>query len=398
MLLARKHKFFLGCVGFLLCSLSLLWSSAAIAAALQPGFRTIGVWDENRGIRIDLAIWYPVSRAPVLLNYGEWSFMGNRSAKPLPGPYPLVLLSHDSSGGRFAHHPLATALARAGYVIVAPNHSGDNSNDMHRMFGALQIRGRVQEVQAALERIEAEPDLAEVIDTERIAFIGFGSGATTGLLLAGAMLEPISMIRYCSTAPQQDPYCSPWIRPRMESLLQDATVFRSFQDKRFRSVIAVSPAYTMLLAPNSIKKLEVPLLLLMAQKDRLNQNAASLEALRAALPPSALYGVLKGATLQDIMARSADAEADALQDDGALLSAAQRDTLGSELQARVIEFLARMGRAPQREVVPEPKESPQKTKGKNTAESGKNDDQNKEEPEPELHGPPIPAPVVKKGR
>jgi predicted dienelactone hydrolase len=42
---------------------------------------------------------------------------------------PLVVISHGNGGGPASHADLALALANAGYVIVAPIHSGDNYAD-----------------------------------------------------------------------------------------------------------------------------------------------------------------------------------------------------------------------------------------------------------------------------
>jgi predicted dienelactone hydrolase len=42
---------------------------------------------------------------------------------------PLVVSSHGTAGWFGGHHDTAAALADAGFVVAAINHSGDNGND-----------------------------------------------------------------------------------------------------------------------------------------------------------------------------------------------------------------------------------------------------------------------------
>ena len=375
-------------LAFLCCA-----GSTAFAAAMQPGFRTIGVWDEGKSLRLDLAIWYPATRVPVAVTYNDWTLTVSRGARPLPGPYPLVIFSHDTAGNRFVYHHLAEVLVRQGYVVVAPTHWGDNSEEMNRLFTAMQLRGRIDEVRATIDRILAEPDLAAVIDTKRIALIGFGTGATTALMLAGATLQQIPMQSYCANSVEDDPYCSQWVRPRIEAMLEDKALYAPYADSRIRSVIAVSPAYSMLVQAKSLRTVQADLLLLWAEKDSLNRKPAYMEGLRDSLPAGAVYGRLKGATLQDLMAPYTAAHSGSLHDEGALYTPAQRQRLHQELGSRFVEFLARMGRETPHAPEPEPTKESDKKKNKKQEDLEPDIEPATEIlPQRDMHGPPQPLP------
>ena len=87
---------------FLLTFLTLV--CPAYAAPLQPGFKTLGIWEPTQNIRLDFAVWYPSRSTPFQVNYGDWSFSAARGRAPVEGKHPLILLSHDSAGSRFSLH------------------------------------------------------------------------------------------------------------------------------------------------------------------------------------------------------------------------------------------------------------------------------------------------------
>ena len=53
---------------------------AVAAPTLQPGFRTLGIWNPDTSVRMDLAVWYPARRSPSRVDYGDWVFSASRGA------------------------------------------------------------------------------------------------------------------------------------------------------------------------------------------------------------------------------------------------------------------------------------------------------------------------------
>ena len=108
----------------------------------NPGFRTLGFWQQESGIRVDVNVWYPSVRAPRSLSYAPWTIRGARNGKPVPGRFPLILLSHPSSGTRFSFHDTAAALAARGFVVAAPTHPRDCMENMDHLFLWEQLKDR----------------------------------------------------------------------------------------------------------------------------------------------------------------------------------------------------------------------------------------------------------------
>ena len=90
------------CLGMLLFSLS-----DARADFYNVGFRTLGQWDAENGLRLDVNIWYPSVRPARDIQYGPWEISAARGGKPVDGRFPLILLSHDTAGSRFSYHDTA---------------------------------------------------------------------------------------------------------------------------------------------------------------------------------------------------------------------------------------------------------------------------------------------------
>ena len=132
---------------------------AVAAPTLQPGFRTLGIWNPDTSVRMDLAVWYPARRSPSRVDYGDWVFSASRGAAPVEGQHPLVVLSHDSAGSRFSLHALASQLARNGFVVVAPTHAHDNVDSMDTLFTAPQVTRRARQINLALDIALSHPDV-----------------------------------------------------------------------------------------------------------------------------------------------------------------------------------------------------------------------------------------------
>ncbi|WP_243838393.1 alpha/beta hydrolase family protein, partial [Nitratidesulfovibrio liaohensis] len=187
-------------------------------ASYQPGFRTMGIWIPETGERLDVAVWYPSVRAPSEIHLGDWTLDVARGGKEVPGRFPLLVISHCTAGSRLAHHDTAEALARAGFVVAAPTHPGDNSNDTSSLFLPEQLTARPRHVSTTISRLLRTPETAPMIDPARIGVIGFGTGGATALLLAGARPDGTRYASYCERTTPGDPYCTKWASERLARL------------------------------------------------------------------------------------------------------------------------------------------------------------------------------------
>lgn len=280
-------------------------------ASYHPGFRTMGIWIPETGERLDVAVWYPSARAPSEIHLGDWTLDVARGGKEVPGRFPLVVISHCTAGSRLAHHDTAEALARAGFVVAAPTHPGDNSNDTSSLFLPEQLTARPRHVSTTIGRLLRAPETAPMIDPTRIGVIGFGTGGATALLLAGARPDGSRYAGYCERTTPGDPYCTKWASERLSrlpealrSLPQGAAADAppALEDPRVRAVALVAPGYGMLFPRASLARVTVPVAILKADDDEVNRAPLHADALRAALPRPPEFTVLSGADHYALMA------------------------------------------------------------------------------------------------
>ncbi|MDP2343230.1 MAG: dienelactone hydrolase family protein [Deltaproteobacteria bacterium] len=110
--------------------------------------------------------------------------------------YPLVIFSHGKGGLRLQSTYYTTFLASHGYVVAAPDHSGDTIVELLREVkeeGAIQadstveaIVDRPKDVIAMLDLLEdlLPADVAAVTDLSRVGVTGHSFGALTSFLVA----------------------------------------------------------------------------------------------------------------------------------------------------------------------------------------------------------------------
>lgn len=216
-----------------------LWLPCSAFAETHVGYRSISTWNSRENVRLDVGVWYPAvsqERDYVMDEYHvfvaknssiykiadeetagpflaeqekirENARKNNLSSKELQEAlkavsvpykkYPLLILSHASGSTRFSYHTLAALLVKQGYIVAVPNHSEDNSHDMRNFYSAKSMYQRARQCSLAVDLLLTDKTISPFIDSGKISFLGFGSGGTAGLLLAGGELTADNWITYC---------------------------------------------------------------------------------------------------------------------------------------------------------------------------------------------------------
>ncbi|MBC8098434.1 MAG: alpha/beta fold hydrolase, partial [Armatimonadetes bacterium] len=188
-----------------------------------PGAYLVGVQDftvadateADPARPLPISVWYPAQASdaePVVYITQRTSDLARRAAPVADSgaPYPLVLFSHGSGGGRSLSSFLMEQLASYGYVVMAVDHPGntflDESNPLTRAaFGAnirVNYAQRPLDVLRLIAYAEAlnAPDgaLAGMMDTDSIVVMGHSFGGYTALAVAGGQLDLNAFSGWCS--------------------------------------------------------------------------------------------------------------------------------------------------------------------------------------------------------
>lgn len=265
---------FLAHASRLLCAWAWLLSGAAHAG--------MGIVERDGAPgRVAFTAFYPSEQTEQTRHKGAFEFTLAPNATPSTGPFPLVVISHGSGGSPWVHVDLARTLVNNGFVVVMPEHQGDN----HKNFndpGPNSWKLRPHEVSQAIDLVAQDPLLGPVTSTAQVAMYGGSAGGHTALTLAGGQWSPARFHDHCQAHIAEDfSSCVGFITRLTGGWLDglkkqvalaviryrfgDTTAY-SHQDPRIRAIIAAVPFaadfdLSTLVTPN------VPLGLILARQD-----------------------------------------------------------------------------------------------------------------------------------
>ena len=158
------------------------------AAAAPAGFRALTIPAVHHGREMSGALWYPSAGGGRTIFHGENGvFYGTEvldGARMASGAFPVIVASHGLGASIGTLGWLTAGLARAGALVVAVNHPNSTTRDFNLQEG-LKHWTRVQDLQAALDYLAAQPELAAHADFSRIHAVGFSAGGWTALAMGG---------------------------------------------------------------------------------------------------------------------------------------------------------------------------------------------------------------------
>ena len=217
-LMKRRFLWRLSCVVLVL---AFLLPCPALAKDEMPvihaGYRTLSSSLPSERLMLHMGVWYPSVRRPGTVTIGDLTFRAARNAPILAGPWPVIVLSHDVTGNAWAHRSIAASLARRGFIVAAPTHDHDHSEDMRMLFSDRELPLRAVQLRAALDMVLEHKHIGPHADAGRVGYLGFGMTAPAGLLLAGADLSSEGWKTFVeerkAASPKGIAVESPWLRP-----------------------------------------------------------------------------------------------------------------------------------------------------------------------------------------
>lgn len=180
-------------------------------AAIEPigdgpyrvGVQTITIADEARDRPLTVDVWFPLAEnaagdaARYTFVTGDFyesprALAADSTGASTDGPFPLVVYSHGSGGTRYVHSDYTETIASHGYVVVAPDHTGNTS--VERVLGnpdppELIAVNRPLDVIAVIDAMVdvSDPEtvgLSALVDADRIAVTGHSFGGFTTFAVA----------------------------------------------------------------------------------------------------------------------------------------------------------------------------------------------------------------------
>jgi predicted dienelactone hydrolase len=248
---------------------------------------------------MQVIVVYPTQAAPGTTSVGPFTISAKRDAAPAPGPYPLIVFSHGSSGTNLAHHDSLTALAHAGFVAAAVEHPRDNTRDNSGFATDLQMIGRPHHIVAVIDGLLADPTMGPPIDKNRIGMVGHSAAGYTALLIAEAVPNFAPAREYRAVMEK-----NPALQQALQQALQRADAAGSqrrkpdldyISDPRVRAAVLWAPGFGYAFDKDALSKVHVPILLYRPSRDDLVPHPWGAERIAKFLPTRPDYHVLEGA-------------------------------------------------------------------------------------------------------
>jgi predicted dienelactone hydrolase len=194
---------------------------------------------------------------------------------------PLVVISHGTGAGPTSHIDTAQALARAGFVVVAPMHPGDNFQDDSAVGQPRWLADRSRHVSRAIDFMFARWEGRSRLIPNRVGIFGFSAGATTALISIGGVPDLGRLAPHC--AAQREFVCN-LVRPASDLATSEPP--RWTHDPRIAAAVIAAPGLGFLFEPAGLAEARAHVQLWTAAEDETVPYATNGAVVRRLLPRS----------------------------------------------------------------------------------------------------------------
>lgn len=191
-------------------------------------------------------LWYPSTDQETLRRGRSFNTRQAWEGKGASGLFPVILISHGINGRYRNHRDTAAALARAGFIVIAPQHTQDKWIGTDQTVAAIEYR--FTELAKSLAAARRHHIVGELMDVTKMGAIGYSLGALTVLGADGILPSQSLFKRHCDKHSAEDPnFCMeiPWWRKALqwfsEPTLSDKKEFSPVIPIGFQSIALVAP-------------------------------------------------------------------------------------------------------------------------------------------------------------
>jgi predicted dienelactone hydrolase len=248
------------------------WAGMVLAGSLsaQACFATVGfqqvVIPDRGGKSMQAGIWYPSNVQTAAHPIGLFSQDVALNAPVQGQGLPLILISHGTGGSLTSHLDTAQALARAGMVVLAITHIGDNSQDQSYVGNRIDLIDRPRQIKVALDWMLSSWPSGVNINPKRVGIFGFSLGGFTSLVLLGGTPELSRMAQLCESKPDA-PECEFIKRAHGDQLTPSPDAPTWIHDVRIKAAVIAAPAAAYLFGPGDLRDISAPMQMWRVEND-----------------------------------------------------------------------------------------------------------------------------------
>jgi predicted dienelactone hydrolase len=237
---------------------------------IQVGVRTLPFFDNNSKRPLITEIWYPTDRQATT-KPGEAFWLELPESRDAPfadstvkKPLPLIIFSHGDGGNRLNLSWLAHALVQKGYIVAAIDHYESRWYLLDLPKITLQRWLRPRDISYGVRQLIRHSLFRDIIDPNKIGFVGFSLGGLTGVWLAGGIANQYRKPSVTEPSLVELP-------DNIDQATIDSVDFspakESYRDPIIKAVFLMAPAYGFAFNVVGLQSLSVPVMIVAGAYD-----------------------------------------------------------------------------------------------------------------------------------
>lgn len=274
-----------------------LFLSASAIAKAKVSYTEIDFINPTTQQPLKISLWYPAGEE-----------CGNATVCLADNTIQsqAILLSHGAMGSARELNWIGYATASQGFVTVGINHFGESwayGTDTIDPHVASKIWQRASEVSVAVDLLESNRTNDQVnldlfnlkINWQNITAIGFSSGGSTVITLAGGRYAPKQGVKYCSSSRSDGDLGCQYVKNSSHQTISIEGAKDDYRDTRINKVIALDPAAGPMTTETSLSSIAIPVLIIGAKQNDFLPFANHAQYYASTIPNAALYTLENGA-------------------------------------------------------------------------------------------------------
>ncbi|MBF2035484.1 MAG: alpha/beta hydrolase [Leptolyngbyaceae cyanobacterium T60_A2020_046] len=261
--------------------MAFLWQLglAQLEQATLSRVLTVEMWQPVRRMSRDVD---PAAEGPQRVRHWSLNLRDRARDRTIPADLywsndpkgPVVVLSHGYAADRRFLAYMGKHLASHGIAVIAVEHPGSNvealSDDSATILPTQEFLERPRDISFVLDRVSELNQISERLrgrlNLDQVTLVGHSLGGFTGLVMAGAQINPSALADYCTTLSPSQLAPADWLQCAATEVNWPSDL-DSLRDDRIARLVLMNPLVGEFFGDTGLSHVQVPTMMLTSTND-----------------------------------------------------------------------------------------------------------------------------------